>query len=87
MAILALIGTLSGAYLSNNKAKALLAYRLERLEERVNKHNNLVERTYHLQEEQEIIKEKIKATNHRIDDLEHEEGKGESLAFFVCLFT
>ena len=36
---------------------------------------------------QEIIKEKIKATNHRIDDLEHEEGKGESLAFFVCLFT
>ncbi len=76
VAILALIGTLSGAYLSNNKTKALLAYRLERLEERVNKHNNLVERTYHLQEEQEIIKEKIKATNRRIDDLKHEEGKG-----------
>lgn len=70
VAILALIGTLTGAYLSNSKTKALLAYRLERLEERVNKHNSLVERTYHIEEEQEIIKEKIKVANHRIDDLE-----------------
>lgn len=76
VALLALIGTLTGAYLSNNKTKALLAYRLERLEERVNKHNSLVERTYHIEEEQEIIKEKIKVANHRIDDLEHVEGKG-----------
>ncbi len=76
VAFLALVGTLTGAYLSNSKTKALLAYRLERLEERVNKHNNLVERTYHIEEEQEIIKEKIKVANHRIDDLEHGEGKG-----------
>lgn len=76
VAILALIGTLAGAYFSNNKTKALLAYRLERLEERVNKHNNLVERTYHLQEEQELIKEKIKVANYRIDDLENGKGKG-----------
>lgn len=75
VAFLALVGTLTGAYLSNSKTKALLAYRLERLEERVNKHNNLVERTYHIEEEQEIIKEKIKVANHRIDDLEHEKGK------------
>lgn len=70
VAVLALIGTLTGAYLSNSKTKALLAYRLEQLEARVNKHNNLVERTYHLQEEQELLKEKIKVANHRIDDLE-----------------
>lgn len=76
VAFLALVGTLTGAYLSNSKTKALLAYRLERLEERVNKHNNLVERTYHIEEEQEIIKEKIKVANHRIDDLEHEKVKG-----------
>lgn len=76
VAFLALVGTLTGAYLSNSKTKALLAYRLERLEERVNKHNNLVERTYRIEEEQEIIQEKIKVANHRIDDLEHGEGKG-----------
>lgn len=75
VALLALIGTLTGAYLSNNKTKALLAYRLKLLEERVNKHNSLVERTYHIEEEQEIIKEKIKVANHRIDDLERVEGK------------
>lgn len=76
VAVLALIGTLTGAYLSNSKTKALLAYRLEQLEQRVNKHNNLVERTYHIEEEQEVIKEKIKVANHRIDDLENGKGKG-----------
>lgn len=76
VAFLALVGTLTGAYLSNSKTKALLAYRLERLEERVNKHNNLVERTYRIEEDQEILKEKIKVANHRIDDLEREKGKG-----------
>lgn len=76
VAVLALIGTLTGAYLSNSKTKALLAYRLEQLELRVNKHNNLVERTYHIEEEQEVIKEKIKVANHRIDDLENTKGKG-----------
>ncbi len=76
VAVLALIGTLTGAYLSNSKTKALLAYRLERLEARVNKHNNLVERTYHLEEDQAVIKEKLKVANHRIDNLEKEKGKG-----------
>lgn len=76
VAVLALIGTLTGAYLSNSKTKTLLAYRLEQLEQRVNKHNNLVERTYHIEEEQEVIKEKIKVANHRIDDLENGKGKG-----------
>lgn len=76
VAVLALIGTLTGAYLSNSKTKALLAYRLEQLETRVNKHNNLVERTYHLQEEQELLKEKIKVANHRIDDLEKVKARG-----------
>ena len=36
----------------------------------MNKHNNLVERTYRLEEEVHIHGEKIKVANHRIDDLE-----------------
>lgn len=63
VAILALIGTLCGAYFSNRKSGALIAYRLAQLEERVNKHNNLIERTY-------ILEEKMKVANHRIQDLE-----------------
>lgn len=70
VAVLALIGTLVGSYLSHRKSTALIAYRLEQLETRVNKHNNLIERTYHLEEQQVLLEEKIKVANHRIEDLE-----------------
>lgn len=70
VALLALIGTLAGTYLSNRKGTALIAYRLEALEKRVQAHNNLVERMYHVEERTELQEEKIKVANHRIDDLE-----------------
>ena len=44
-AITAVFGFL-GTYLSNRKQSVLIAYRLEELEKKVNKHNNLVERMY-----------------------------------------
>lgn len=43
---------------------------MEELTKRVDKHNNLVERTYHLEEGIEVLKEKIKVANHRIEDME-----------------
>lgn len=67
---LALFGTLGGSYLANKKSAALIAYRLEQLERKVNAHNNLVERTYKLEERAEIQEEKISVANHRIGDLE-----------------
>ncbi len=70
VAVLALVGTLAGAYLANRKSSALIAYRLEELEKRVQAHNNLVERTYHLEEKTEIQEEKLRVINHRIEDLE-----------------
>ena len=70
VAVLALIGTLAGAYLANRKSSALIAYRLEELEKKVQAHNNLVERTYHLEERTEVQEEKIKGSNHRLGDLE-----------------
>ncbi len=70
VAALSLLGTLAGAYLANRKSSALIAYRLEQLEEKVNRHNSLIERTYKLEEQEKLIEEKIKVANHRIDDLE-----------------
>jgi hypothetical protein len=67
---LSLVGTLAGAYLANKKSTALIAYRLEQLEEKVNKHNSVIERTYELEKHEEVIEEKIRVANHRIDDLE-----------------
>ena len=72
-AVLALCGSLCGTYFANRKASALIAYRLEQLEKKVQAHNNLVERTYKLEERAEVFEEKIKVANHRIDDLEREE--------------
>ena len=67
---LALIGTLCGTYFANRKSAALIAYRLEALEKKVQAHNNLVERMYQVEERTELQEEKIKVANHRIDDLE-----------------
>ena len=70
VALLGLAGTLIGSYLANRKSTALIVYRLEQLEQKVSKHNNLVERTYALEESVALLEERQKVANHRIDDLE-----------------
>lgn len=44
-AITAVLGFL-GTYLSNRKQTVLVAYRIEQLEKKVDKHNSIVERMY-----------------------------------------
>ena len=70
IAALGFAGALAGAYFSNRKAQALMEYRLAELEKKVDKHNNLVERTYQLEERAALLEKDIKVANHRIDDLE-----------------
>lgn len=70
VAALGLVGSLAGTYFANSKASAMMAYRIEKLEEQVNKHNNIVERTYRLEEISSLHEEKIRVANHRIEDLE-----------------
>ena len=48
-AVLGLTGTLTGSFLAHRKSTALLTYRMEQLEKKVDKHNNLVERVYRLE--------------------------------------
>lgn len=67
---LSLLGTLGGAYFANRKSSALIAYRLEQLEEKVNKHNGVIERTYNLEKRVEVDEQRLKVTEHRIEDLE-----------------
>ena len=54
----------------NNSTRNLIEYRLKKLEEKVDKHNNVIDRTYKLEELTALQEEKIKVANHRIDDLE-----------------
>lgn len=62
-----------GVYISNRKSAAVVEYRLEQLEKKVQAHNNLVERMYAIEEKQTLTEEKLKVANHRIDDLERKE--------------
>lgn len=54
--------SLWGVYAANRKSQALIAYRLEELEKRVNKHNQIVERTY-------ILEGQMTEAQHDIRDL------------------
>ena len=56
-----------------------IAFKLGKFEEKLNmlekkqeKHNNLIERTYINERDISVLKEQVKVENHRIDDLEEE---------------
>ena len=48
-ALLTAVASLVGVYLANRKSAAVMEYRLKTLEDKVNKHNNIIERTYKLE--------------------------------------
>lgn len=59
VAVLSLVGTFAGSY----SGIRLMSYRIEQLEKKVEKHNNVVERMA-------LAEKDIRVANHRIDDLE-----------------
>ena len=73
----ALVGAVTSiivCVVNNNKQNALILYRINELEKKQDKHNNLIERTYRLEEQAAIHEEKIAVANHRISDLEKNTG-------------
>ena len=71
-ALCSLIGSLGGILVTSK----LNLYRLEQLEKKVDKHNNLVERMYEIEKTvttaTSLYDEEIKVINHRISDLEQD---------------
>lgn len=63
-AIIAMIGTCIGSFGGIITSSKLTSFRIEKLEEKVDKHNNFAERM-------PVIEEQIKAIDHRIDSLEN----------------
>lgn len=70
VAFISLIGTLIGTFGGIMASNKMTSYRIEQLEKKVEKHNNIVERMYKIEENQAVINNNIKVANHRIDDLE-----------------
>lgn len=59
VAILSLIGTFAGSF----SGMKLMSYRIEQLERKVEKHNEVIQRTF-------ILEEQMKEIVRRVDDLE-----------------
>lgn len=71
VAILAFIGTLVGAYCSNNKTVALVTYRLQALEKKVEQHNKVVERMFIAENDIKTMKKEIEKVEVEIHDFEY----------------
>lgn len=54
----------------HNETISLVTYRLEQLEKKQDRYNNIISRTYELEKSEKILEEKMKVVNHRVDDLE-----------------
>lgn len=54
--------SLLGVYMANRKNSALIAYRLQELEKKVDKHNQVIERTF-------VLEGQVKEIQHDISDL------------------
>ncbi len=63
VALVSMIGTIIGSFGGIITSSKLTSFRLEKLEQKVDKHNSFAERM-------PVVEEKIKVLNHRIEDLE-----------------
>ena len=70
VALMSLLGTCVGSLGGILTASRLSNYRIEQLEKKEEKHNNVIERVYELERRDAVVEEEIKVANHRICDLE-----------------
>ena len=70
VALIGLLGSGLGSLAGVLASQKLTQYRIQELEKQVQAHNNLVTRTYQLEQEQAVLQEKVDVANHRISDLE-----------------
>lgn len=59
VALLSLLGTLIGTLAGILTANKLTIYRIEQLEKKVEKHNNVIERVYELEKHEAVVDEEI----------------------------
>jgi hypothetical protein len=62
--------SLLGVYMANRKSAALMEYRIEQLEKKVDIHNSVIDRTYKLEERTELQEAELHRQNERLKILE-----------------
>lgn len=61
---------LTGTIISNLTTHSKTMYRIEQLEKKQDKHNEVIERMFLVEKAVDLLDERQKVANHRIDDLE-----------------
>jgi len=67
VAIVGALGSVLGSLIGILAANKLTTYRIEQLEQKVDKHNNLIDRTYKLERQYAILEQHV-ADLHRNDE-------------------
>ena len=78
VAAISLAGTLVGTWGGIMTSNRLTGYRIQQLESKVEKHNQIVEKVFRLEDNCVLLDEKIKVANNRISDLERHEEKNNA---------
>ncbi len=73
-AVVATIANNKTARTKNQEEGELTRYKIEELTKKVEKHNQVIERVYKLEQADAVHNEEIKVANHRISDLERKVG-------------
>ena len=74
VALIGLGGSAAGSLAGVLASSRLTQYRLEQLEKKVDRHNNVIERMFAMEKRADVIEERQKVANHRIEDLERRSG-------------
>ena len=67
VAVVGALGSVLGSLLGVLASNKLTLYRIEQLEAKVNKHNNLIERTYKLESNYDLLRQHVEDL-HRTDE-------------------
>jgi hypothetical protein len=71
VALIGLGGSALGSFIGVLVNTKLTNYRIEQLEKKQDKYNNLIERTFHLEEAQALTENRMKVQEHRMEDAEN----------------
>lgn len=73
-AVLTALLSFLGTYVSNRKSAALNEYRLEQVEKKLDLHNQVIQRTYKLEENTALQEAELKRLNRRLEIVEGKKG-------------
>ena len=78
ISLVALVGSLAGTFGGILTSTRLTTYRIEQLEKKAQEQKSLIERTFKLEKERDVMNERLRAMETRLSQLGEEKAKSAS---------